>query len=274
MKKRDVLLKTILILSILGFLTSLYLVQNHYVPPTEGALCDFSEFVSCSLVNTSTYSILLGVPVAIFGTLWFLFLFLMALQSLKSSKKELSLLLLGWNVLGLLFVIYLVIAEIILQAICPLCTVVHVIILITLVLSILLYKKQKVKLPIKKLKPWIVWIIIINLIPLILFSIPAGEQEDYTELAKCITEKGVNMYGSFKCGICAKTRTMFGDAFQHINEIECHPQGDDSKWELCQEKEISGTPTWILEPEEKELKRQTGFLSIDNLKEFSGCNLE
>ena len=79
------------------------------------------------------------------------------------------------------------------------------------------------------------------------------------------------MYGSFKCGICAKTRSMFGDAFENIKEIECHPQGEDSEWELCQEKKISGTPTWILEPEGKEVKRETGFLSAEELKEFAGC---
>ena len=79
------------------------------------------------------------------------------------------------------------------------------------------------------------------------------------------------MYGSFRCGVCAKTRAMFGDSFQYINEIECHPQGENSQTELCLKKGIEGTPTWILEPDEIELKRQLGFLSIEELKEFSGC---
>ncbi len=274
MKKRNVLLKIILVLSVLGLLVSLYLVQNHYAPAAEGSFCDFTESVSCSLVNTSVYSMLLGVPVAIFGALWFVVLFFMAL---KSMKKDLSQLLLGWNLLGLLFIIYFVIAEIILQAICPFCTVVHIIVLITLVLSIILFKekKRKQKFSFKKFlktaKPWIIGITIINLIPLILLNIPIGEQEDHTELAKCLTEKGVNMYGSFRCGICAKTREMFGDSFKHVNEIECHPQGENSEWELCQEKGISGTPTWILEPNGEEQDRYTGFLDTDELKEFAGC---
>ena len=82
------------------------------------------------------------------------------------------------------------------------------------------------------------------------------------------------MYGSFRCGICAKTRNMFGDAFEHINEIECHPQGENSEWELCQEKALTGTPTWILEPNGEELKRKVGFLSIEELREFSECEQE
>ena len=81
------------------------------------------------------------------------------------------------------------------------------------------------------------------------------------------------MYGSFKCGICAKTRKMFGDSFQYINEIECHPQGENPQTELCVEKGIPGTPTWILEPNGILKKRATGFLSIEDLREFSGCNV-
>ena len=79
------------------------------------------------------------------------------------------------------------------------------------------------------------------------------------------------MYGSFRCGVCAKTRAMFDDSFQYINEIECHPQGENPQTERCIEKRIEGTPTWILEPEGKELKRHTGFLSVEELKEFAGC---
>jgi len=110
-----------------------------------------------------------------------------------------------------------------------------------------------------------------SLIPLIIFNFPVGEKEDHTELAKCITESGVNMYGSFRCGICAKTRAMFGESFQYINEIECHPQGENPQTELCISKNLQGTPTWILEPNGEEVNRHNGFLSIEELKEFSGC---
>ena len=35
------ILKLIIFLSLIGVLTSIYLVKNHYAPPTSGALCDF-----------------------------------------------------------------------------------------------------------------------------------------------------------------------------------------------------------------------------------------
>ena len=267
----------ILILSILGFLTSGYLIQNHYVPPTEGSFCDLSEVVSCSLVNTSTFSVLFNVPVAIFGALWFLIL---GILSYKAQKNfQLILPLLSWNIFGMLFVFYLIAAEIILQAICPLCTLVHVITLITFIISLVLYKnlssKQKSiqkKSFVKSFKPYIILIVILNLIPIIALNINL-EKTDYTDAAKCITANEVNMYGSFRCGICAKTREAFGDAFEHINEIECHPQGENPQTELCVSKELQGTPTWILEPNGEEVKRYTGFLSPEEVAEFAGCKI-
>ena len=268
------ILKIIIILSILGIIVSLYLVENHYAPPTKGALCDISESISCSLVNTSTFSELFNVPVALLGVLWFLVLIIFSWKALKKDGA-LPTMMLGWGILGILFVIYFVIAEIILRSICPFCTLVHAIVITIFILLWRLYRAQETK-PTKKailkaLMPWIILIIIINIIPLILFNIPSSEKENYDILAQCITEKGVNMYGSFRCGVCAKTRVMFGDSFQYINEIECHPQGENSQTELCLKKGIEGTPTWILEPDGIELKRQLGFLSIEELKEFSGC---
>jgi uncharacterized membrane protein len=275
MKKKTILI-TVIILSLLGILTSAYLTENHYANPVEGSFCDISESVSCSLVNTSVFSELFSVPVAVFGGLWFVILALMAWKAMKKNGN-LIMAMLGWNIFGLLFVFYLITVEVILGSICPFCTVVHIIVVTTLILSILLYKglkkKPKVKDVLKRLKPWFGLILILNVLPLIIFNFPTTEKQDYTPLAKCITESGVNMYGSFRCGVCAKTRKNFGDSFQYINEIECHPQGENAQTELCVEKEIEGTPTWIMEKDGKEIKRKTGFLSMQELREFSECNI-
>jgi hypothetical protein len=98
-----------------------------------------------------------------------------------------------------------------------------------------------------------------------------SSKEDYNKLTKCAADSGVTMYGSFRCGICAKQKDLLGDAFYLLNEVECHPQGPNSETELCIEKGIEGTPTWILEKEGNEIKRDVGYLDIDQLREFSGC---
>ena len=271
-KKELIIFKIIIVLSLLGLLTSLYLVQSHIFPATEGSVCDISSTVSCSLVNTSEYSELFNVPVALFGAIWFVFLGLLAWRSMKNKKLVAGMF--WWNVFGIGFVVYLIAAEFILKAICPFCTVVHVIILVTFGLIFVLHRGQKKLVSLKTFKTWIAWVIIINLIPLIAFNVGGGEDVDYSEFTKCVTDKGVDMYGSFKCGVCAKQRQLLGDSFEHINEIECHPQGKNPQTQLCLDKDIFGTPTWVLEPNGVEQNRQEGFMSIQDLEEFSGCKFE
>jgi len=271
---RHNLLKVILALSIAGVLISLYLVKNHYDPPLQGAFCDLGETLSCSYVNTSIYSVLFGVPVALLGALWFLFLLSMSWKALH--KEELVPIMVGWNVLGILFVIYMIIAEFILKAICLLCTITHIIVAVTLSLSLLLYLKQEPPVEPGRLwkatKRWIWWSIILFGGTFILFNI-TGEQENYDALTQCMTEKGVKMYSSFRCGVCARTKSMLGRSFKYVAEIECHPQGPNPQTDLCIQKNIPGTPTWTIEINGMELKRHTGFLSIDELREFSGCKV-
>ncbi len=272
------LIIVLLLFALLGLADSLYLVKTHYAPPLQGSFCDVGESVSCSLVNTSIYSEILKVPVAISGALWFLFLGLISWAALR--RKELFTLLLAWCMIGILFVAYLIIAEIILQSLCLLCTLAHVLVLASLVISIVLfrshprYSRGKLR---KPLTPWIAWIVLLNALPFVILNLAAwggaAGGQDYEELAKCLNEKGMVMYGSFRCGVCAKTRNMFGDSFRHITEIECHPQGENSQWELCQEKSIAGTPTWVLQPAGQEIRRQTGFMSAEELAEFAGCEI-
>lgn len=268
------ILKIMIVLSIIGLLTSIYLVKNHYAPPTSGALCDFGESISCSLVNTSIFSELLGVPVALLGVFWFIFLLWMCWKALKQPEQIPSIL--AWNVLGILFVIYLFIAEIILKSICPFCTLLHIIIIITLSLSYYLYKHQDPK-PHHKdvqktIKSWIIWCILIFGFIFLLFNLWPSEQGNYDALAQCMTDKGVVMYSSFRCGVCARTKALLGNSFQYINEIECHPQGPKAQTELCIAKQLQGTPTWTIEQNGAEIKRHTGFLSADELADFAGCN--
>ncbi len=259
-------LQVILLLCVLGFITSVYLTFNHY-DTSGGSFCDVGESVSCSLVNTSVYSELFSVPVALFGALWFVLLFFMAFKALKN--KKLYPLLLGWSSLGILFIIYMIIAEIILQAICPFCTIVHVIVLIIFFITLALPNSRKI--PSKKIwKPWLIPTLIIFILPIIFFNI-GGEEVNNERLVVCMKQNDVSMYGSFKCGFCAKQRSIIGDAFELMGEIECHPQGENPQTELCLEKNIENTPTWVKEKDGKEEKRFVGVMDIEELREFSGC---
>ncbi|MFZ5500866.1 MAG: hypothetical protein ACOY58_03000, partial [Candidatus Micrarchaeota archaeon] len=62
----------------------------------------------------------------------------------------------------------------------------------------------------------------------------------YDGLSKCLTEKGVVMYGSSLCGACAKQKQALGGSFQFIDYIEC--SGNPA---ACQEAGIDYLPTWV-----------------------------
>src|SRR3989344_546597 len=136
----------LLFLSLLGFLTSTYLIYNHYSPSLRGSLCDITAAVSCSVINSGIYSKIAGIPVATYGVAWFVMLGLLSGYSWKKESNISKLV--WWNVTGLLFVFYFIYIEFLLSTICPLCTVVHVLVLASLVISIILYKHfYKSKLP-------------------------------------------------------------------------------------------------------------------------------
>ncbi|MDP3699083.1 MAG: vitamin K epoxide reductase family protein, partial [Nanoarchaeota archaeon] len=129
----------LLILSIVGLVTSLSLTYSHYNPSLKGGVCDITASVSCTVVNSGIYSTIVGIPVAVYGVVWFLILGTFSWKS-RTEKKAIPKLL-GWNILGMVFVFYFVYIEYVLGTICPFCTVVHVLVALSLVMSILLYKQ-------------------------------------------------------------------------------------------------------------------------------------
>jgi glutaredoxin len=67
----------------------------------------------------------------------------------------------------------------------------------------------------------------------------------YTEIAKCLTEKGVKFYGAFWCPHCADQKKILGDDMKYINYVECDPKGENAKAEECQKAGVERYPTWF-----------------------------
>lgn len=96
-----------------------------------------------------------------------------------------------------------------------------------------------------------------------------------SELAKCLTQKGWTMYSSFTCATCIAQKKLFGEeAFTYINEIECNPHAPNSKVELCIEKKIRSTPTWLLEDEGQEMIRFEEYQLLETLAMHVDCEFE
>lgn len=73
----------------------------------------------------------------------------------------------------------------------------------------------------------------------------AGKPGQYDDTAKCLTEKGVKMYGAWWCPHCKKQKDDFGKSFKYIDYIECSPgQPGSGQTKECDDAGIKGYPTW------------------------------
>jgi uncharacterized membrane protein len=116
-----------LVLAVAGLLVSSYLTYEHFTSSTSFA-CPESATVNCVKVTTSAYSSLAGVPVALLGLLFYLAMVTLLVPLPALRTRAVARLRLGMVGLGMLFVVYLVWAELFrIDAICLWCTAVHVI---------------------------------------------------------------------------------------------------------------------------------------------------
>ena len=107
------------ILAVAGMAVSSVSLYNHY-GTSKTSFCDIGENFNCDIVNRSTYSTVLGIPVALIGILGYLAL--LGLATVYREKAETPMLLLVASVGGLGFALYLTyIEKFVLATWCILC---------------------------------------------------------------------------------------------------------------------------------------------------------
>jgi uncharacterized membrane protein len=116
-----------LLISLAGLVVSAYLTLEHYTASTTLA-CPETGVVNCQKVTTSSQSALFGVPVALLGLLFFVAMVAITLpMAWRWRSSAVRRTRIGLTIAGVLFVLYLIYAELfILDAICLWCTAVHV----------------------------------------------------------------------------------------------------------------------------------------------------
>lgn len=131
-------LVALIAMAVLGIGISVYLTTVHYAKVP--LVCNTTGIIDCAAVTSSKYSLVPGttIPITVPGLLWFLAsgaLAAVALAALVRGEAEPERLRLAhaiWGALGMIFVLYLVFAEIVLlHRICEWCTVVHILTLLT-----------------------------------------------------------------------------------------------------------------------------------------------
>jgi uncharacterized membrane protein len=124
-------------LSVAGLAVSAYLVLTHYFAEQVPLACGTGGIVDCEQVTNSAESMLGPLPVAVLGLTWFAAFLFLLLGRRQRTEGGLMLAQVGWSVAGLLFVFYLVYAELFLVgAICLWCTVVHGVVVALFLLTV------------------------------------------------------------------------------------------------------------------------------------------
>ena len=115
-----------LVLTVAGLLVSAYLTYEHYTSGHSFA-CPESATVNCVKVTTSAYSSLVGIPVALLGLLFYVAMTTLSAPVASLQTRAVARLRLAMASVGVIFVLYLVWAELFrIDALCLWCTVVHV----------------------------------------------------------------------------------------------------------------------------------------------------
>jgi glutaredoxin len=128
-------------------------------------------------------------------------------------------------------------------------------------------------------KAYIIGVIILVLLVIVVYSIVPSQQPPpptsttntaggggttgsaLDEFAKCLTVKGVKMYGASWCPHCKNQKDAFGSSFQYVDYVECTERQAD-----CDNAGIEGYPTWIINGE-----KFPGEQSFEELSQQSGC---
>lgn len=119
-----------------------------------------------------------------------------------------------------------------------------------------------------KTKIW--WIIFLLLIVGLIFLAVRSKKgtgaiySNLDEFAKCLSDKGVAMYGAYWCPHCLAQKAAFGSSFQFVKYVECT---EDVK--KCTDAGVTGYPTWVF-PDGRKL---TGEQSLETLSSETSCPL-
>jgi uncharacterized membrane protein len=101
-----------------GLIVSVYLTIVHYYPSVP-LVCSTTGIINCNNVLTSQYSVILGIPLAVLGVVFFL-AELAVILILKNNEAFIML-----SGIGLAFVAYGIYSEYAVGSICEYCTTVH-----------------------------------------------------------------------------------------------------------------------------------------------------
>ncbi len=132
--QRKLLYQLSILFALIGLIDSIYLTALHYDTAIPLA-CPDKGIINCENVLTSQYALILGVPIAVLGLVFFI-AELLVIVVIKS--KDAFIMLSG---IGLAFVVYFIYTEYLIGNICLYCTLSHICTLALFILAIMQEKE-------------------------------------------------------------------------------------------------------------------------------------
>lgn len=96
-------------------------------------------------------------------------------------------------------------------------------------------------------------------------------QHKYDGFARCLSDRGLKMYGTYWCPHCSEQKAKFGASFEFAPYIECGVKGDTrAEQQVCKDAGIKHFPTWQFPPTGERVER---VFELEELSSRTGCAL-
>jgi|SRR5579859_1529522 len=97
-------------------------------------------------------------------------------------------------------------------------------------------------------------------------------QHQHDAFARCLSERGVKMYGAWWCPHCIEQKEKFGASFEYAPYVECGIKGQtQGQSQVCKDADVKHYPTWQFPPTGVRVER---VFSLDELSDRTGCALQ
>lgn len=96
-------------------------------------------------------------------------------------------------------------------------------------------------------------------------------QHQHDAFARCLSARGVKMFGAWWCPHCQEQKEKFGASFEYVPYVECGIKGDvNGRSQACIDANIAHYPTWQFPPTGERVER---IMSLEDLSDRTSCSL-
>ncbi|MCC5794244.1 MAG: vitamin K epoxide reductase family protein [Chromatiales bacterium] len=255
----------VLALSGVGLLITAWLTLATW---TGGGLAFCAEGSGCDIIQQSRWSVVLGLPVALWGFAVYALIALLAWRMPPRLKRWQRL----WffSLLGVAISLYLTAVGILaLGAVCAWCL--ASLATITAIFTLVALRRPDTA-PGMAWKHWAMNSGAVALAAVLALHVYYSDlllpREDprLTALALHLEEIDARYYGAWWCPSCAQQRRLFGRSADYLPYVECSPDGRTGPVAMaCVAAGIDGYPTWIIGGQ-----RIQSLLTPEELARYSG----